>query len=200
MSSPSTGPLCPSTGLIVAVIRGRGCVACLCLLAHFNKMFPLGVSWWGLFFLFSLLRGSSLFWGVSCYIFFLLDWGSDRGICLTFSQIIRVSIGCQLQIFVNVLPSNSLLLYLEIILENTTFQLLSLYIESLGNFLRLHAQSRYFSTFIVKLLTRKPDLGHCDLFTIAIHHPIFRSKSVQALKKDVKLQGLVAEGKILRLK
>ena len=63
----------------------------------------------------------------------------------------------------------------------------------------LHAQSGYISTFIVKWITRKPDLRNCDRCSIAIHDTRSRPKGVQTLKNTVKFQGSIEDGKYLGL-
>ena len=50
-----------------------------------------------------------------------------------------------------------------------------------------------------KMVNTKPDLGSSDWLAIAIHDPISRPKSVQTTKKSVKFQGLIVDGKSLRL-
>ena len=56
-----------------------------------------------------------------------------------------------------------------------------------------YAHEADISTVIVKYLTKKPDLGNHDWFVIAIHDSISRPKSVRAVKKAVKFQGLVMD-------
>ena len=46
----------------------------------------------------------------------------------------------------------------------------------------LRARGWYNSTFILKRLTRKPDLRYCDWFTISIHYPRSVPKGVRTLK------------------
>ena len=97
-----------------------------------SQMLSLGVSWWGSLFLSSLIGEISVIFGLSCSFFFLLDRGSDQGTCVEFLSTIGVSFGCLLRIFVNFLPSRSLLLSLKIMLVNNQFLLLPSNIKSLG--------------------------------------------------------------------